>query len=143
MTEGLCVVYANLKPRKLADIMSEGMVMCASNAEHTQIEIMRPPEGAKVGERITLAGNPAGEMTQEIQAVMNPKKKLAEKVLPLLATNDNFEGQFKGHTMMTSAGPIKSKSLAKCSISWTIYYLLKVNKKSKPLKSLCLWIVKV
>lgn len=63
MTEGLCVVYANLKPRKLADIMSEGMVMCASNAEHTQIEIMRPPEGAKVGERITLAGNPAGEMT--------------------------------------------------------------------------------
>jgi aminoacyl tRNA synthase complex-interacting multifunctional protein 1 len=35
MTEGLCVVFANLKPRKLADIMSEGMVMCAGNADHT------------------------------------------------------------------------------------------------------------
>jgi aminoacyl tRNA synthase complex-interacting multifunctional protein 1 len=63
MTDGLCVVYANLKPRKLADIMSEGMVMCASNPEHTSIEIMRPPAGAKVGERITLEGNPAGEMS--------------------------------------------------------------------------------
>lgn len=66
MTEGLCVVFANLKPRKLADIMSEGMVMCASNTDHTQVEIMRPPEGAKVGERVTLEADPAGEMSQEM-----------------------------------------------------------------------------
>ena len=117
MTDGLCVVYANLKPRKLADIMSEGMVMCASNPEHTSIEIMRPPAGAKVGERITLEGNPAGEMSQEIQAVMNPKKKVAEKVLPLLTTSDKCEGQFQGFKMMTSAGAITCKSLAKCHIS--------------------------
>lgn len=94
MTEGLCVVYANLKPRKLADIMSEGMVMCASNADHTAIEIMRPPAGARVGERVTLEGSPAGEMSQEMQAVLNPKKKIAEKVLPLLSTTENCEGQF-------------------------------------------------
>lgn len=52
MTEGLVMVFVNLKPRKLADIMSEGMVMCASNADHTQVELMRPPEGSVVGERI-------------------------------------------------------------------------------------------
>lgn len=62
MTEGLCVVFANLKPRKLADIMSEGMVMCAGNSDHTQVELMRPPEGSVVGERVVLEGNPAGEM---------------------------------------------------------------------------------
>ena len=56
MTKGLCVVFANLKPRKLADLFSEGMVMCAGNADHTQVELMRPPEGAKVGERIQLEG---------------------------------------------------------------------------------------
>ena len=57
----LCVVYANLKPRKLAHIMSEGMVMCASNADHTAIEIVRPPAGSKIGERVTLENNPIVE----------------------------------------------------------------------------------
>jgi methionine--tRNA ligase beta chain len=37
MTKGLCIVFANLKPRKLADLMSEGMVLCAGNEEHTQV----------------------------------------------------------------------------------------------------------
>ena len=60
MTEGLCVVFANLKPRKLTDIMSEGMVMCASNEAHTAVEFMRPPAGSKVGERVQLEGNPIG-----------------------------------------------------------------------------------
>lgn len=57
----LCLVYANLKAKKLAHIMSHGMVMCASNADHTKIEIMRPPAGAKVGERITLEGSPIAD----------------------------------------------------------------------------------
>ena len=60
MTQGLCIVFANLKPRKLADVMSEGMVMCASNADHTAVELMRPPVGCKVGERVQLEGNPIG-----------------------------------------------------------------------------------
>ena len=62
MTEGLCIVFANLKPRPLAGMLSAGMVMCAGNAEHTQVELMRPPEGCKVGERVVLEGNPAGEV---------------------------------------------------------------------------------
>jgi aminoacyl tRNA synthase complex-interacting multifunctional protein 1 len=57
---GLCVVFANLKPKKLAGIFniyvkgfeSNGMVMCASNADHTKCEIMRPPEGSLIGERV-------------------------------------------------------------------------------------------
>ena len=52
------MVFVNLKPRKLADLMSEGMVMCASNEDHTKVELMRPPEGSVVGERIQLEGNP-------------------------------------------------------------------------------------
>ena len=59
----LCVVYANLKPRKLASIMSHGMVMCASNADHTKIEIVRPPAGSVVGERVFLEGNPINDFS--------------------------------------------------------------------------------
>lgn len=58
----LVVVFANLKPRKLAHIQSQGMVLCASNADHTICEVMRPPAGAKVGERLFIEGNPIGDL---------------------------------------------------------------------------------
>jgi tRNA-binding EMAP/Myf-like protein len=58
MLDGLVVVFANLKPRKLAGFMSNGMVLCASTDDKSTIELVRPPEGSKVGERIQLTGNP-------------------------------------------------------------------------------------
>jgi tRNA-binding EMAP/Myf-like protein len=58
MKKGLVIVFANLKPRKLVDIMSNGMVMCASMSDKSTIELIRPPEGSKIGERVQLTGNP-------------------------------------------------------------------------------------
>lgn len=58
MKRGLVIVFANLKPRKLADIMSNGMIMCASNEDKSVIEVIRPPEDSKIGERVQLTGNP-------------------------------------------------------------------------------------
>lgn len=52
MKKGLVIVFVNLKPRKLADIMSNGMIMCAANEDKSKIELLRPPEGSKVGERV-------------------------------------------------------------------------------------------
>ena len=75
------VVFANLKPRKLAHIMSQGMVMCASNAEHTQIELIRPPAGSKIGERVSLQGNPIANFSQDKQDELKPKKKYMEQLL--------------------------------------------------------------
>ena len=49
---GKVVVFANLKPRKLAGLESAGMLMAASNEE--TLELIRPPEDAVVGERIGL-----------------------------------------------------------------------------------------
>lgn len=40
--KGLVIVMANLKPRPLAKFMSNGMVVCASNADHTDVKIIRP-----------------------------------------------------------------------------------------------------
>lgn len=119
MTEGLVMVFVNLKPRKLADIMSEGMVMCASNAEHTHIELMRPPEGSVVGERIQLEGNPVlgAPLNNSYEAVLNPKKKYAERFLPLLKTNETREGTYNGVRLTTSKGYITCQTLANSSIS--------------------------
>lgn len=110
MTQGLCVVFANLKPRPLAGMLSEGMVMCAQNDDHTQVELIRPPEDCTVGERVQLEGNPIGgaKLTDEMQKILNPKRKLAEKLLPLLRTNGEGAAEFNGVRMMTSKGLIRS-----------------------------------
>jgi tRNA-binding EMAP/Myf-like protein len=39
---GNCLVMVNLKPRPLAGFMSNGMVVCASNHDHTAVEVLRP-----------------------------------------------------------------------------------------------------
>ena len=43
------LVVCNLKAAKLGGIPSHGMVLCASNADHTEVEFLEPPEGAKIG----------------------------------------------------------------------------------------------
>lgn len=119
MTEGLVVVFVNLKPRKLADLMSEGMVMCASNADHSEIELMRPPEGSVVGERIQLEGNPIlGEpVNSAFEPVLNPKKKFFERFLPLLKTNDACDGTYNGVRLVTSKGVVKAQTLTNSTIA--------------------------
>lgn len=49
MKKGEVLVWVNLKPRKLGDIMSNGMIMCASNADKSIVELIRPPPGSVVG----------------------------------------------------------------------------------------------
>ena len=51
----VCVV-TNLKPAKMAGFESCGMVLCAANEDHTKVELLEPPEGAKVGERVVIDG---------------------------------------------------------------------------------------
>jgi methionine--tRNA ligase beta chain len=115
--DAFVVVFANLKPRKLAHIMSQGMVMCASNAEHTEIELIRPPAGSKVGERVNLQGNPISGFSQDKQEELKPKKKYMENLLTKTRSNGALEACFDGIPMVTSAGVIKVSKLANCGIS--------------------------
>ncbi|TNV76348.1 hypothetical protein FGO68_gene6555 [Halteria grandinella] len=120
MLSGLVVVFANLKPRKLASIESFGMVMCAGSEDKSVIELIRPPEGSKVGDRLQLVGNPCGgvALRQEKEELLNPKKKYAERFSEKLFTNDKAEASYNGVTIVTSEGGIvRAKSLANCHIS--------------------------
>ncbi len=45
MVNRMVLVFANLKPGKLRGVLSEGMVLAASNAEHTKVELLEPPTG--------------------------------------------------------------------------------------------------
>ena len=119
MLSGLVVVFANLKPRKLGSIMSNGMVMCASNGDHSVVELIRPPEGSKIGDRVQLSGNPilGVLLSEKPEEVLNPKKKYVERFLPLLKTNDKCEATYNGVTLQTSAGVLVSKSLTNSHIA--------------------------
>jgi methionine--tRNA ligase beta chain len=76
------VVVCNLKPAKMRDVMSHGMVLCASDESHAVVEPVAPPAGAAPGERVRFEG-----YGREPEAQLNPKKKLFEKLAPDLVTD--------------------------------------------------------
>lgn len=79
-----CLVLANLKARSLVGFKSEGMVLCASNADHTVVKFVEPPASAPPGSRITFADR-TGEPATPAQI---QKKDVLAKVMPLLKTNE-------------------------------------------------------
>ncbi|KAJ4969937.1 hypothetical protein NE237_003036 [Protea cynaroides] len=97
------VLITNVKPGKLRDVMSAGLVLCASNQDHTVVEPLLPPKGAKLGERISFSGHDG-----KPEDVLNPKKKQLEKITPHFSTDDKGVATFKGIPFMTSAGPCTS-----------------------------------
>lgn len=108
MQDALVLVMCNLKPAPLRKIMSYGMVMCASDAEKTTVQLLNIPEGAKVGDRITfpgLSGSPVPEM---------PKKKV-DKLLPDFKTGDDKVCMWKD-TPLTHANGVVTANLANAKV---------------------------
>jgi aminoacyl tRNA synthase complex-interacting multifunctional protein 1 len=90
------------------------MVLCASNADHTAVEIMEPPADAPIGERVTF-DKYVGEPEPENKIA---KKKIFEAVAPDLKTNAEGICVWKDATSQTSAGPIKaSKGMPDAHVS--------------------------
>ena len=81
MTGARVLCLCNVKKGPLREQMSEGMVMCASNEDHTTVDFVVPPEGAKNGEKVSFAGF-EGEPVE----VLVPKKKMFEACAPKLRT---------------------------------------------------------
>ncbi|CAN1311387.1 Methionine--tRNA ligase, cytoplasmic, partial [Linum perenne] len=110
LTNRRVALITNVKPGKLRDVMSEGLVLCASSEDHTAVEPLLPPEGAKIGERVSFSG-----IDGKPEDVLNPKKKQLDKITPNLFTDDKGVATFKGIPFMTSGGPCTS-SISKGSI---------------------------
>jgi len=101
----LVLVLCNLKTRKLVGFPSHGMVLCASNEDHSVVKLVNPPVDAKVGERITV---PDFDFECEAGQPQKPnplqKKKTFEKIAPYLVTSKYGVPEFLGRPVMTSAG---------------------------------------
>lgn len=101
----MVLVLCNLKARKLAGFPSHGMVLCASNEDHTQVRLVSPPVEAKIGERITVPGfDFEGEEGAPFAENKVGKKKVFEKLAPFLKTSEYGVPEFAGRPLLTSAG---------------------------------------
>lgn len=112
----LVVVLANLKARNMVGVKSHGMLLAASDEAHENVELIVPPEGAEVGERVVFAedfGTPQGDPLAENRL---QKKKVWEAVAPDLVTTADKVVSIKGLPMMTSAGPVTTPTLANATV---------------------------
>lgn len=72
------MVLANLKERAIAGFKSNGMVLCSSNADHTNVKLLVPPSNSNIGDKVIFQGF-SGEPAQPNQMA---KKKIFEKLAP-------------------------------------------------------------
>lgn len=75
----LVCVMCNMKGKKLAGYPSNGMLLCASTADHLKGSLINPPSDAIIGERISFEGI-NGDLATPNQV---SKKKMVETVLPV------------------------------------------------------------
>ncbi|ESL11081.1 tyrosyl or methionyl-tRNA synthetase [Trypanosoma rangeli SC58] len=100
----LVLVIANLEPRKIGGIVSEGMVLCASrtDGDSRDVKLLDIPAGTPIGERVVFDGHDG-----PFEPVL--KKKLAkhfEKVAVDLKTNERGEVTWGSMPFRTSRGVI-------------------------------------
>ncbi|CAB9502070.1 tRNA synthase complex-interacting multifunctional protein 1 [Seminavis robusta] len=100
----MVLVLANLKPRTMLGFASHGMVLCSSNADHTKVEIVSPPEGTKVGERVEFEGFEGKDPEPQNKVA---KKKIFEGLAPDLKTTKDGVVVWKEAQAKTSAGIVK------------------------------------
>lgn len=101
MENRMVVILANLKPATLRGISSHGMVLCASVEEPTrQVEPLRPPENSAPGDKVIIEGYEDGAADD----VLNPKKKVWEKLQADLVVNGDGVASWNGNPLLTLTG---------------------------------------
>ncbi|XP_072938140.1 tyrosine--tRNA ligase, cytoplasmic [Epargyreus clarus] len=108
------VVLCNLKAAKMRGVESKGMVLCASIDEPKLVEPLLPPKDSNPGDRIIIEGYETGEPDD----VLNPKKKVWEKLQADLKTNDNLLAVWQGNKLISkvNGNPVMTKSMKNAPI---------------------------
>merc|ERR1711892_721267 len=96
----LVVVLTNLKPAKMRGIESRGMVLCSSREEPKEVEPLAVPVGSQPGEKVFVEGYEDGVSDE----VLNPKKKVWEKLSVDLATDGEGFAKWQGNKLVTPKG---------------------------------------
>ena len=100
------LVFANLKARNMQGFRSNGMVLCASTPDHSKVELLSVPDGAKNGDRVRFGDLKVVDAAKPAQV---QKKKLLEKVIGYLKTDGKGTATVLGkHAFTLDAGVISA-----------------------------------
>lgn len=105
-TDRLVTVWANVGSVEMGGVPSEGIVLVATSADGKTKELVTPPAGAKVGERITFPGGPGGPPDAQVAS------KNIHEIKKALKTNANRLAVYGDIPFTTSAGPCAVESVA-------------------------------
>jgi len=106
MQDKLVLVVCNLKASKILGFTSNGMVL-AAKGEDGKTELVQPPEGSKIGERVFIEGLEGAPFSSS----QVKKKKIWTTVSKGLKTGEGGVATWQGKTIQTSSGPCKAASL--------------------------------
>ncbi|KAI0567610.1 endothelial monocyte-activating polypeptide 2 precursor [Gracilaria domingensis] len=93
------VVLCNLKPRAMRGITSHGMLLCASNEDHTIVDPLSAPPEAPIGELITFDGHKSAPIDPSNRAT-----KAFDRITDGLKTSTDGVAMFEDVPFSTSAG---------------------------------------
>lgn len=99
------LVLANLKDRNMVGFKSQGMVLCACNADHSAVKLVQPPADAAPGDRVTFPGF-TGEPASAAQVA---KKKILEKLAPQLRTDEKGVAHWGSSAFSVGSGVCTSE----------------------------------
>lgn len=105
------LIFANLKPQKMAGQLSEGMVLCGTNEERTHVQLIIAPEGCKPGEIVTVEGQSPAQPDESVN--ISRKNNPWTSCVSDLQIDADCVACYKGNPLNTSAGVCKTTSL-KC-----------------------------
>jgi hypothetical protein len=107
------LVVCNLKAAKIVGFNSDGMVLAAKAEDGSKVELIDPPAGAAVGERVFIEGL-TGDPFSPAQV---KKKKTWDAVAKGLKTGDEGVATWDGKTILASTGVCSAASLVNAPIS--------------------------
>lgn len=113
MQDKLVLVVCNLKAAKIVGFNSNGMVLAAKAEDGSKVEMVHPPDGSKVGERVFIEGLDG----EPISSAQVKKRKVWPEVAKDLKSGENGVATWQGKIIKSSVGPCKAASLVGAPIS--------------------------
>lgn len=112
-----CLVICNLKPGKLRGEMSYGMVLAASNADKTHVELVQPPDTAQIGQRVSIEGVDVYAHTADREIDGKKDDTPWSRVRDRLTTGGDLTALYDGKPLVVGGQPLKAKTIANGTIS--------------------------
>jgi tyrosyl-tRNA synthetase len=107
LVDKMVVLVCNMKPQNMRGIKSQAMVLAAFSND--RIDLLVPPEGSMPGDKVYCE---AYSKLGDPDAVLNPKKKVFEKIQPDLKTSEELVVEYRGQPLITAKGVVRVKSLS-------------------------------